>query len=122
MGFSIEHHVFEDGLLYVFALDREAKKHTVVYTKDDDVYRLKCIMLPTNEWGADPFQNAIESRDESKKYLVELGENVDNGCLTYNQFIPREHWESVEGVDHELIENTKLDIEDEIEEKLNDSE
>lgn len=110
MGVSVEYHTEEDGLLYVFALNGVGDKYTTVYVNQDDVYKLKCILLPTNDWGADPFQESLEVRDEAQLYIEEnLETEVDNGCMTYNQFIPLEYWDDV-GVDHELVESVELEL------------
>jgi hypothetical protein len=113
MGYSIDIHKQKDGLLYVFGLDGTGRKYTVVYNDGDKVKQLKCILLPNNEWGAEAFQSAIEARDESKRYLIEnTGPNVENGCLTYNQFIPRKYWGELE-IDTEIVRNTDIELEQE---------
>lgn len=114
MGVHIMDRVRKKDKLYYSVANELGEKYTVVLSEaKENEYSLNYILIPTNEWNGEIFQETIEVRGEVFSHIrEELNGSIPKHCLSITQqIIPKEFWEDVDIdlsiVGEPMIENTR---------------
>lgn len=81
----------DDTTARVFVADRMGDEYAVVFDKTDTgTYHVRYIVLPTDEWNVDVFQDAMEVRDEAMLFLeAEHDVEATSGEMEMYQIVPQ---------------------------------